>query len=943
MTREEEKLQEAASGRAPWRLWGPYLSERQWGTVREDYSASGDAWSFFPHDHARSRAYRWGEDGLAGICDEGCRLCFAIALWNRSDPILKERLFGLSNPEGNHGEDGKEYYFYLDNTPSHSYLKFLYKYPHRPFPYTDLLDENRRRKSDPFLPEYELLDTGIFDDNRYTDVFVEYAKNDPKDILIRIEVINRSSASSWIDLLPTLWFRNTWSWHPDAQRPRLCERNAGGESFFLEALHPEFEPMALYFSGASQTLFVDNETNFERFGWGPNPVPYPKDGIHDYLVHGKKSVNPEKFGTKAAIHYPLFLEAGESRTVRLRLSRHFALGERWGEGFDSIFDREKANADDFYRSITPASLPEEQRRIQRQAFAGLLWNKQFYHYIVERWLEGDPGFPSPPPSRYRLPNASWCHFYGKEVLSMPDKWEFPWFASWDSCFQAVVLAMIDPEYAKEQLLVLAREWYMHPNGQIPACEWSFSDVNPPLHAWAAWRIYEIEKKRKGNGDLIFLGKIFHRCLLSFSWWLNRKDIYGNNLFQGGFLGLDNIGLLDRSALPEGTTMYQVDASSWMGLFAINMIEIATELAETDAKFQDIAAEFFVHFVHIARSLNQVRSLPKEIRERLWDPQDRFYYDVLRLPSGEWLPLKARSLQGVMPIFAVGSVSKELFWNRQGHLRERIGWFLRSHPEIRKQMAFPPTQRHGKTGDAQEPEDSARADLFLLSLVSKEKLRDLLSFLLDEKEFLSPHGIRSLSKHHEDHPLVLSIGGKEYRLDYAPGEATTRRFGGNSNWRGPIWFPINLLLIESLQKYHYYYGDGFRVECPTGSGKLLNLWEVSQEISRRLVSLFTKDESGRRPVFRNAPLFEEDPAWKDCWLFFEYFHGDSGAGLGASHQTGWTALVAKLIQQLAEYKDKKPLLRKKGSGNTGSQRLPVSLRGELPPGTEGSILETPDED
>ncbi|MGD9897306.1 MAG: glucosidase [Candidatus Methylacidiphilaceae bacterium] len=899
MTREEEKLQEAASGQAPWRLWGPYLSERQWGTVREDYSVDGDAWAFFSHDHARSRAYRWGEDGLAGICDEGCRLCFAIALWNGSDPFLKERLFGLGNPEGNHGEDVKECYFYLDNVPSHSYLKFAYKYPHRPFPYADLLAENGRRKADLSLPEYELLDTGIFEEGRYTDVLVEYAKNDPKDILVRIELINRSPASARVCLLPTLWFRNTWSWTPQARKPRLRERGSGSQRPFWQADHPELDPMALYFSSPAETLFVENETNFERFGWGPNRSPYPKDGIHDYLIHGKKTVNPEKRGTKAAAYYPLFLEAGESRILRLRLSADLSLGDRWEEGFEAGFQRERDNADQFYRSIAAPGMGEEERQIQRQAFAGLLWNKQFYHYVVERWLEGDPGFPTPPLSRYRLPNARWTHFYGEEILLMPDKWEFPWFASWDSCFQALVLALIDPQCAKEQLLHLAREWYMHPSGQIPACEWSFSDVNPPLHAWAAWRIFEIERRSKGKGDLTFLGNIFHRCLFSFSWWLNREDAEGNNLFQGGFLGLDNIGLLDRSALPEGVGMFQVDASAWMGLFAVNMIEIATELAETDAKFQDIAAEFFIHFARIARALNEVPSLPQRVRERLWDPQDHFYYDVLRLPSGEYVPLKARSLQGVMPIFAVGSVPRSLFWNRRGRLRERIGWFLRSHPEFLEQIGFPHEEL--APGIPRSDPSASQKDLLLLSLVSKEKLRALLSRLLDEKEFLSPYGIRSVSKHHEDHPLVLTLDGKEYRLAYAPGEATTRRLGGNSNWRGPIWFPINFLLIESLQKYHYYYGDEFRVECPTGSGRLLNLWEVSQEISRRLVSLFTRDEAGRRPVFRNAALFDENPAWREFCLFFEYFHGDTGAGLGASHQTGWTALVAKLIQQLAEYR------------------------------------------
>ncbi|MDD4933785.1 MAG: hypothetical protein PHO89_10020 [Methylacidiphilaceae bacterium] len=905
MTQEEQRLREAAEGTAPWRLWGPYLSDRQWGTVREDYSPDGDAWSFFPHDQARSRAYRWGEDGLGGICDEGCRLCFALALWNGVDPILKERLFGLSNAEGNHGEDVKEYYFPLESTPSHSYLKFLYKYPQAAFPYDDLVAENGHRKADLQLPEYELVDTGIFENGAYFDVLLEYAKEGPTDIAIRIRVTNRGSSSAHLHVLPTLWFRNTWSWNPGSRKPILRKGASSEPSFsWIEAEHPELGGMRLYHPSAPEVLFVENETNRRRLGWGENTTPYPKDGIHDYIIHGSPTVNPLQEGTKAAVHFPLTFGPGESHEVMLRLSsRSFSPGEWSGDG-EAIFARARRSTEEFYERIRVPGQSEELFLIERQAFAGLLWNKQFYHYVVSQWLEGDRAFPPPPSSRYRLSNARWRHFYAREIITMPDKWEFPWFASWDLCFQAVVFAMIDPEYAKKQLLLLASEWYMHPDGQIPACEWSFSEVNPPLHAWAAWRIYEIERKNTGKGDRGFLVRVFHRCLLCFTWWLNRKDADGNDLFQGGFLGLDNIGLFDRSAVPPGSTMYQVDASSWMGLFTINMMEIAIELAREDPAFLGIATEFFLHFGNIAEALNHVRSLPEALRERLWDPEDHFYYDVLRLPSGACLPLKARSLQGIMPIFAVGSVPRSLFQSHDGRVRERIRWFLRKHPELEKEIV----PLHATTvpeGREVELGRRAAADEILLSLVSKEQLRALLRVMLDEREFLSPFGIRSVSKFHEDHPLERQIDGKLYRLEYAPGASPLHRFGGNSNWRGPVWFPINFLLIESLQKYHHYYGEEFQVECPTGSGRLKNLWEVSQEISRRLVSIFTKDASGRRPVFGNWPIFEEDPAWADCLLFFEYFHGDTGAGLGASHQTGWTALVAKLIHQISEYPEQAP--------------------------------------
>jgi Mannosylglycerate hydrolase MGH1-like glycoside hydrolase domain len=908
MTTEEQRLQEAREGQAPWRLWGPYLSDRQWGTVREDYSPGGEAWNYFPHDHARSRAYRWGEDGLAGICDEKARLCFALALWNGNDPILKERLFGLTNDEGNHGEDVKEYYFYIDNTPTHSYMKMLYKYPHRAYPYSDLVEENRRRKPNPESFEYELLDTGVFAGDEYTDILVEYAKSAPTDILIRISLTNRGSAKQ-IHVLPTLWFRNEWSWGNGSPKPSLEKGNsADPQAWLVEARHEKLGTMALYCEPAKELLFVENETNFQRLYDTPNPNPFPKDGINDYLIHGRNTVNPEQRGTKVSAHYDFTLSPGETKVLKLRLTPETSLQAALGPTFNQVFVREIGNADAFYNRIAAPGMSSELRSIQRQAFAGMLWTKQFYYYVVDDWLEGDQAFPPPPEVRKRGRNSRWVHLYNKDVLSMPDKWEYPWFASWDSCFHTIVWAMIDPDYAKQQLYLLAREWYMHPEGQVPAYEWAFEDVNPPVHAWAAWRIYKIEKKMYGRGDLNFLAKLFNRCLLYFTWWVNRKDAEGNNLFQGGFLGLDNIGLFDRSRVPADARIFQADASSWMGLFSLTMIKIGLELAEADPKYDDMAAKFFQHFVYIADSLNHVRSLPVEYAD-LFDDQDGFYYDVIRLKSGSFVPLKVRSLQGVMPIFAVETISREAVEQAGRELGEQLRWFVKHHPQLVTQVTPTRAVIEEMAARAEAPMESmleaSAESRFLFSLVDKEKLRRLLRYMLDENEFLSPHGIRSVSRFHRDHRVELQLDGTTYSLSYAPAESVTQTFGGNSNWRGPVWFPINFLLIESLQKYHHYYGSDFKVECPTGSGNFMTLWEVSQELSRRLVALFTSRADGTRPCYGGTQIFQQDPNWRDYVLFFEYFHADNGAGLGASHQTGWTGLVAKLIQQTTEYANRPP--------------------------------------
>ena len=876
MTREELRLQEAQQRRAHWRRWGPYLAERQWGTVREDYSAGGTAWDSFPHDHARSRAYRWGEDGIAGISDNHGRLCFALALWNGRDPILKERLFGLTGSEGNHGEDVKEYYFYLESTPTHSYMKYLYKYPQAAFPYGDLVDTNRQR--DRHAPEYELNDTGVFDDDRYFDVMVEYAKASPDDVLIQISATNRGREPAELHLLPTLWYRNTWSWGTSGgERPAL--RAVHGRSTTIEAHHGSLGTRWLHCDGGPDLLFTENETNCERL-WGvANAGPYVKDGINDYVVSGRAdAVNPKLEGTKAAARYRMVIAPGATTTVRLRLTDVSPTGDAFTE-FERDAARRREEADEFYATIIPAHLSADARNVMRQALAGLLWSKQFYHYDIGRWLDGDPGGP-PPAVRRAGRNRDWRHLYNEDVISMPDKWEYPWYAAWDLAFHMIPFALIDPEFAKAQLILFLREWYMHPNGQIPAYEWAFGDVNPPVHAWAALRVYRIERRRCGKGDREFLEKVFHKLLLNFTWWVNRKDAEGKNVFQGGFLGLDNIGVFDRSAaLPTGGHLEQSDGTSWMGMYCLNMLAIALELARDDPAYEDVASKFFEHFVYIAHAMHDLGGEGLS----LWDEQDGFFYDVLHT-DGQHARIKVRSLVGLIPLLAVQAIEPEIVDKLPGFKR-RMQWFIDNHPELSEHVE-----------EMTQPNGCVRR---LLSIVSREQLPRVLRIMLDEAEFLGPHGIRAVSRCHRDHPYVLRIDGMEHRIDYEPAESSSGLFGGNSNWRGPIWFPVNYLLIEALQKFHHFYGDALKVACPAGAGPMLNLWSVAGEISRRLTRIFLRDEDGRRPVYGGTEKFQRDPHWRDLILFYEYFHGDNGAGIGASHQTGWTGLVAKLLQQSGE--------------------------------------------
>jgi hypothetical protein len=880
MTAEEQRLEEARLGIAKWRRWGPYLSERQWGTVREDYSSSGTAWDYFTHDQARARAYRWGEDGLAGISDDHQRLCFALALWNGQDPILKERAFGLNGSEGNHGEDVKEYYFYLDNVPSHAYMQYLYKYPQRAFPYANLVAENQRRGRQD--PEYELLDTGVFDDDRYFDVLVEYAKAAPEDILIQISVANRGPEAAPLHLLPTLWFRNTWSWFPGAPKPSLALLRAGDDSVVLQARHPELEEHWLYCEWADAVVFTENETNFQRLFGIPNASPYVKDGINDYIVSGRhEAVNPAHTGTKAAAHYILNIAAGQTVTVRLRLTAVDTLPAPFGDPFTALMTQRQQEADAFYQRISPFPLTEDLRNVQRQAFAGLLWSKQYYHYDVDRWLKGDPEGPAPSPERRHGRNHDWWHLHTADVISMPDKWEYPWFAAWDLAFHTIALALIDPDFAKAQLILLTREWYMHPNGQLPAYEWAFGDVNPPVHAWAAMRVYQIEQKVYGRSDRAFLERVFQKLLLNFTWWVNRKDAEGNNVFAGGFLGLDNIGAFDRnSALASSVSLEQADGTSWMAMFCLNMLRIAQVLAEENPVYEDIAIKFFEHFIYIAAAINSIGGA-----EGLWDELDGFYYDMVKLPDGCCLPMREHSIAGLVPLFAV-STTKSQVHIVFPEFGQRIRWFLENRPDLAKNIA-----------SIDRPGIGART---LLAVVDPTKLRRILAKTLDEHGLMSPYGIRSVSKYHDEHPFIFEVDGQQYQLDYEPAESTTVLFGGNSNWRGPVWLPLNYLLIESLQQFHYYLGDDYRVECPTGSGQELTLWEITTDLSRRLVALFLKDESGRRPLYGGKEKFQTDPYWRDLILFHEYFHGDTGVGLGASHQTGWTSVVAKLIQQYGEY-------------------------------------------
>ncbi len=875
MSHEELRLQEDRQRKKNWKRWGPFLSERQWGTVREDYSPHGTAWDYLPHDHARSRAYRWGEDGLGGISDRHQFICFALALWNGKDPILKERLFGLTGNEGNHGEDVKEYYYYLDSTPTHSYMKFLYKYPQAEFPYRRLVEENRNRGRQSL--EYELIDTGVFDADRYFDIFIEYAKAAPDDILIRIEAINRGPDPAELRLLPTVWFRNTWSWGVDARKPRVI-RDETTEVAALKLSQHYYGDRWLFCEGRPEILVTENETNQVRLFGVENGASRVKDGINDYIVHGvKAAASLSEGGTKAAAHYRHSLAPGESATVRLRLSDNPRIGAALDGDFDRIFAERKKEADEFYATIIPDAVSSDRRNVMRQALGGLLWSKQFYHYDMNRWLKGDLGGPDVPSERLNGRNREWRHLYNADVISMPDKWEYPWYAAWDLAFHCIALALVDSEFAKEQLLLMTREWYMHPNGQLPAYEWAFGDVNPPVHAWAAWRVYKVEMKRRGEGDRRFLERIFHKLLLNFTWWVNRKDAEGRNVFQGGFLGLDNIGVFDRSApLPTGGHIEQSDATSWMGMYCLNMLAIALELARENPAYQDVASKFFEHFVYICEAMNNLGDAKIE----LWDAKDNFYYDVLHHDDGRNFPLKVRSMVGLIPLFAVETLDPTLVDGLPGFKR-RMQWFIENRPAL------------GNHIETESTDDGPRR---FLSLVNRHRLKHVLKYMLDESEFLSPYGIRALSRYHRDHPYILAVNGNEHRVDYEPAESSTGLFGGNSNWRGPIWFPVNYLLIESLQKFHFFLGDNFRVECPTGSGNKANLWQVAGEISQRLTRIFERDENGRRPVFGGTEKFQSDVHWRDLIPFHEYFHGDDGAGIGASHQTGWTALVAKLIQQ-----------------------------------------------
>jgi hypothetical protein len=878
LTPEDERLEQARRRTRHWKRWGPYLSERAWGTVREDYSPYGTAWDYFPHDHARSRAYRWNEDGIAGISDRHQKICFAIALWNGRDPILKERLFGLTGNEGNHGEDVKEYYFYLDSTPTHSYMKYLYKYPQAEFPYGQLVTENRQRGK--LAPEFELIDTGIFEGDRYFDVVVEYAKANVEDILVKITATNRGPEEASLNLLPTIWFRNTWSWHQNGTaKPYLRSTSEG----VIELNHPEPGKRWLYCDGAPELLFTENNTNTERLFNITNGASYFKDGINEYIVHGnQQAVNPEQRGTKAAANYKLTIAPGATATIHLRLTdQDYNQRQEAFANFEEIFSARAHEADEFYQTVIPEHLSDDARLVMRQAFAGMLWSKQFYHYVIEQWLDGDPATPKPPAERVRGRNHEWKHLYNADVISMPDKWEYPWYAAWDLAFHCVPLALVDSEFAKDQLLLMLREWYMHPNGQLPAYEWAFGDVNPPVHAWAAWRVYKIEKKRRGVGDTVFLKRVFQKLLLNFTWWVNRKDADGMNIFQGGFLGLDNIGVFDRSApLPTGGHIAQSDGTSWMAMYALNLLAIAMELAKDDPSYEDVASKFWEHFLYIAHAMNKRGD--DEIR--LWDEQDGFFYDVLHLPEGKPFPMKVRSMVGLIPLFAVETLEPELL-DRLPDFKRRMEWFIQNRTDLTANVACMRT-----------PGNDERR---LLSIVNQDQLRSVLRLMLDENEFFSPYGIRAISRFHKDHPYMLQVNGTQHRVDYEPAESSTGLFGGNSNWRGPIWFPLNYLLVESLQKFHHYLGEDFKVECPVGSGQMLTLWEVAGEISKRLSRIFLKDADQRRPVFGGATKFQTDPNWRDLIPFHEYFHGDNGSGIGASHQTGWTGLVAKLLQQSGE--------------------------------------------
>ncbi|MGF1571798.1 MAG: glucosidase [Sumerlaeia bacterium] len=882
---EQTRMDQQHTGQAYWDKWGPYVSERQWGTVREDYSVSGNAWEYFPHEHARSRAYRWGEDGIAGFSDSEQFLCLGLALWNHQDPILKERLFGLTNAEGNHGEDVKEYYYYLDATPSHSYLKMLYKYPQKKFPYDQLLNENKRRNKSE--PELELIDTGVFSDNRYFDVFVEYAKNAPEEIVMQITVFNRGPENAELTIVPQLWFRNNWSWHHGVKKPQMRTSDANS----LSITHPKLGEYEVFAENNSEILFTENETNhFKIFGVG-KPNAYSKDAFHRYIIDGETTaVNPKGQGTKAGFVHRLFIESSANKTVTLRLKKKGT--EKSTITSNEIMELRRKEADLFYSTLQCDLSCEDSKLIQRQAFAGMIWSKQFYSFDVEQWLQGDENQPPPPASRKKGRNKDWKHLNNGDIISMPDKWEYPWYAAWDLAFHCLPLALLDAEFAKHQLDLLTREWYMHPNGQLPAYEWAFGDVNPPVHAWATWRVFQIDraqKRERGDqdypGDIKFLERVFHKMLLNFTWWVNRKDAEGRNIFQGGFLGLDNIGVFDRSApLPTGGYINQSDGTSWMAMYSLNLLRISMELSLHNSVYEDIATKFFEHFLHIAEAMTNIAG--EGIG--LWDDDDKFYYDVLNLPNEDGgfhrIPLRLRSLVGLIPLFAVETLEPECIKKMPG-FENRLRWILENKPKLANLVSHWEVEGRGKRR--------------LLSLLRGHRMKKLFARMLDESEFLSDYGIRGLSKHHEETPYVFEHNGQLFEVKYTPAESNTTLFGGNSNWRGPIWFPVNYLLIESMQKFHHYYGDDFKIECPTGSGNFMTILEASEELSRRLCRIFLKDETGNRPVFSHHPQFKDDPNFQDNLAFYEYFHGDSGRGVGASHQTGWTGLIAKLLQPRRE--------------------------------------------
>jgi hypothetical protein len=891
LTIEHQRLADSEARRADWKRWGPYVSERAWGTVREDYSDSGEAWEYFPHEHARSRAYRWNDDGLGGVCNRFQNICMAVALWNERDPIIKERLFGLTGNQGNHGEDVKEYYFYLDSTPTHSYMKMLYKYPQVEYPYSQLVEENRQRGYHD--PEFELVDAlaEAFEDGRYFDVSIEYAKADQEDIMCRITAVNRGKQPAPIHVLPHLWFRNTWSWGYSDRRPEMRAEPDGsvythhhhiGERWWYATAENDESLKKSMAKQSATLLFTENETNSERLFGVSNATSFVKDGINDAVVHGRTDrVNPAGQGSKVAAHFHAVVEPGQHYTVWVRFA-NTRLEDPF-QKFEAIFEKRIEEADEFYAAVQKPNLNEDERLVQRQAFAGLLWTKQFYHYSVELWLDGDPGQPAPSTSRRVGRNAGWKHLYNLDVVSMPDKWEYPWYAAWDLAFHMLPVAMIDPEWAKRQMILMLREWYMHPNGQIPAYEWAFGDVNPPVHAWAAWRVYQITRAVTGQADTLFLERVFHKLLLNFTWWVNRKDHDGNNVFQGGFLGLDNIGVFDRSApLPTGGHIDQADGTAWMGMYCLNMLAIALELARTKPAYEDVATKFFEHFIYIANSINNMSGEGLS----LWDAEDGFFYDALHT-ADQSVPLKVRSFVGLIPLFAVETIEPDLL-EILPRFRRRMAWFIKYRPQLVQNIC--------------SLTEVGEGDRLLLGLANKDQLERVLLRMLDRGEFLSDFGLRALSKSHERHPYSFSVDGQSHVVRYEPAESTTSLFGGNSNWRGPIWFPVNYLMIESLRKYHHYFGDRVKVEMPTGSEKKITLEAVADELSRRLTRIFLRDEAhaGRRPVFGAATLFQTDPHWQDNVLFYEYFHGDNGAGIGASHQTGWTALVAKLIQDCGGY-------------------------------------------